>query len=565
MKINNYKNEADSISASIVRSAAEQTADPAAVFSDAMLQLETDPAALYQDHVLDALKTMRKKDEAAYTRAIVNAKGHKTKLDKLTAPERDGRDGRDDGILSILLQVAEKKCELGHDHDGRGAAVIDNGSIRQVWYLESRGFEDWLRAAYFEISGSGVNESVIASAVSTLSAIAKHKGAEISVHLRCAKHEEAYYIDICDDTWRAIQVDKKGWAIVERPPVLFTRTKNMRPLPMPQRPGDLKKLWAYINIPELLRVLLMPWLIDCYRPETPFPILEWSGEQGSAKSTNQRRMRDLIDPNKVSLRGRPKTVEDIYVSAANNWVVSFENLSFLTPEQQDALCTLATGGGYATRQFYTNGDEHVLETKRPVMLNGINPVASQADLIERVISIEAPTIPADQRIDEQTIATNWALDYPTVFAGVLDLFSAALEILPKVKLKNKHRMADFQLLGEAVALAMGHPAGHFTDIYSASVTDGIGRSMETYGISNALQVLMADRAGKPWQGTALMLKADLEMLHGVDRSNWPKSPRGLAGQLKRITPGLRRLGIEVEHTGRSSQGSQLRITSAKNQ
>lgn len=334
---------------------------------------------------------------------------------------------------------------------------------------------------------------------------------------------------------------------------------------LPQRPGDLRRLWLYLNIPELLRVLLMPWLIECYRPDTPYPILEWCGEQGSAKSTNQRRMRDLVDPNKVSLRGRPKSVEDIYVGAANNYMGSFENLSYLTPEQQDAFCTLATGGGFATRLFYTNGDEHVLETKRPVMLNGINPVATQADMIERVISIEAPLIPPDQRRDEQTIEAAWALDYPIVFSGVLDLFSASLAILPDVKLETKYRMADFQILGEAVAQAMGHPEGHFTDIYGASVVDGAGRSMETYGVANALQALMADRQLKPWEGTVQALKSALEALHNIDRSNWPKSPRGLAGQIKRITPGLRRIGIEIIHLERSSGGSRLRITFSNSQ
>ena len=31
-------------------------------------------------------------------------------------------------------------------------------------------------------------------------------------------------------------------------------------------------------------------------------------------------------------------------SASSNWVASFENISRLTPQQRDALCTLATGG-----------------------------------------------------------------------------------------------------------------------------------------------------------------------------------------------------------------------------
>lgn len=565
MKNNDHKSEVDVISQDIVKQAAEQTANPAAVFTEALLKLPSDPASLYEDTVLDALRTIRRKDEAAYTRLTIQAKGHKTKLDKLTAPNRDCGDGSDGSDLSTLIRIAEEKCVLGHDPDGRGIAVIDDGNIRQVWLLKSQGFDDWLRAAYFNVSRSGVSETLITSAVCTLEAIAKHKGAMMQIHLRCAKHGDAYYIDRCDELWTAIRVDKDGWEVISSPPVLFTRTKNMRPLPIPQRPGKVEKLWAYLNIPEITRALLLPWIIECYRPDTPFPILELSGEQGSAKSTNQRRMRDLVDPNKVPLRGSPKTVEDIYVSAANNYVVSFENLSYLSSEQQDALCTLATGGGFATRQFYTNGDEHVLETKRPVMANGINPVATQADLIERVISIECPTIPAAQRRDEQTISTEWALDYPHVLAGVLDLFSATLEKLPTVKLESKYRMADFQLLGEAAALVMGHPAGHFTEVYGSTVTDGIGRSMESYGISNALQVLMALRSGSSWEGTTLMLKSELERLHDVDRSNWPKTARGLAGQLKRITPGMRRLGIEIEHTGRSSSGSQLRICYTKNQ
>lgn len=540
--------------------AAEQSADAAAIFNDAMGRLASDPGAIYDEHVIAALKTIRQKSEAEYVRMTAKATGHKTRLDKLTAPERDDRD---DSIYSQLIDIAKQHCVLGHDPDGRGVAIIEKNNVRKVWYVDGHGFKEWLRATYFEDAQSGINSNALDTVIATISAIGKHQGDELTVHSRAARHKDAYYIDLCDDLWRAIRIDSKGWEVVSRPPVLFTRSKNMRPIPEPQRPGDINKIWKHINIPENRRLPLLAWLLDSYRPDTPFPILELSGEQGSAKSSTQRRLRDLIDPNKVALRARPKTVEDIYVSAANNWIVSFENISHLTPEQQDALCTLATGGGFASRQFYTNGDEFVLETKRPIMINGINAVATQPDLIERVISIEAPTIPANKRRDEQSLENEWQADYPYVLAGLFHLFSTALRILPKVKLAERYRMADYQMLGEAIARAHGHAPKHFSQIYGEAANEGIERSLETYGIAHAIQIFM-NGMRQPWEGTVLDLLGELTRVQGTDRSNWPKSPRGLSGQVKRIAPGLRLRGIAIEKLPHKRNGAIVRITLSEN-
>ncbi len=150
-------------------------------------------------------------------------------------------------------------------------------------------------------------------------------------------------------------------------------------------------------------------------------------------------------------------MEDIHIAAANAQVCSFENLSSLSQDMQDALCILSTGGGYATRQLYTNGEEHVITSKRPVMLNGINAVATAPDLIERVITIELPTIAAGKRQDEQTMEAAWLRDYPAIFTGLLTLFAEALEMLPKVEIPEgmQKRMLDYQRLGEAVCRRQG--------------------------------------------------------------------------------------------------------------
>ena len=351
-----------------------------------------------------------------------------------------------------------------------------------------------------------------------------------------------------------------GWQVLDHSPVYFTRTQSMRALPEPVRGGDIGLLWQHTNIPGNRRVMVLTWLLDSFRPDTPFPVLELVGEQGSAKSTTQAVLRGLVDPNKVMLRGRPKSVEDIFVAAANNWLVSYENLSGLTAEQQDAFCTLSTGGGFASRQLYTNGEEHIMETKRPVVLNGIAVVATRPDLIDRVIHVDMPTIPPEARKDDADTSAACERDRPKVFGALLDLFADALRILPTVKLAHKQRMADFERFGEAVARALGFEPGEFQRQYAELVRAGIDRALESNAVAQVLDKYFEERISPwNWQGTAGQLYDLLNNQIIPDRSTWPKSPKGLADQLRRIAPAYRAKGIEISHLGHSRDGALWRI------
>jgi hypothetical protein len=121
-----------------------------------------------------------------------------------------------------------------------------------------------------------------------------------------------------------------------------------------RRGGSLDKLWRYVNISETERHLVLAWILESLRAETPKPVLALSGAQGNAKSSAQNMLRQLIDNNSVNLRAAPKSTEDVFVSAGCNWIASFNNISRLTSSTRDALCTLATGGGFAARTLYTN-------------------------------------------------------------------------------------------------------------------------------------------------------------------------------------------------------------------
>ena len=182
-------------------------------------------------------------------------------------------------------------------------------------------------------------------------------------------------------------------------------------------------------------------------------------------------------------------------------------------------------------------------------------------MIERTISVELPTITAKARKDEQSMEAAWEKDYPAIFAGMLDLFAKALDRLPDVVIPEgmAKRMINLQQLGEALTLAQGGKAGEFSKLLDTLHSEASLRSLESFGIAVGVQMLAARPEGREWEGTYLQLLTELNRLGEIDRSNWPKSPRHLSSQIKRIAPGLRRAGIRIEAAGRGATGAKVRI------
>ena len=223
-------------------------------------------------------------------------------------------------------------------------------------------------------------------------------------------------------------------------------------------------------------IILLAWIIESFRPDTNDVGLSIFGTQGAAKSSTQSFLKELVDPRArgSNLRARPKGREDIFIAAHNGLLLSYENLSDLSADMQDALCTVLTGGEFTTRKLYSNGDEYEIVVKNPVVLNGINNVVTRPDLLDRFICIEMPEIVAKTRKSDEVVLKRFADLKSTVFGAILTRFHRALKELPKVqKEKNLElpRMADFALLGEAVARSLKQEPGWFLAKYSFELAD----------------------------------------------------------------------------------------------
>jgi hypothetical protein len=331
-------------------------------------------------------------------------------------------------------------------YDSEGYTTLEVNGHRESWPISSKGFRRWLSKRFYDEHSKAPGSQALQDALNVIAGKAVHEGPEHEIAVRLAEQGGNIWLDLADPDWRAVRVGPGGWEVVSDCPVRFVRKRGMLALPEPARGGRIEELRPLVNLPDDDSwVLFVAWLVAALRPGRPFPILAVNGEQGSAKSTLCRMARALLDPNVSPLRRPPRDDRDLMIAASNGWVVGYDNLSGIRPELSDTLCCLATGGGFGTRELYTDDDEKLFAAMRPVLVNGIEDLATRADLLDRALTLTLPAIPDEKRRDEGGLWRQYEEVRPRVLGALLDAVSAALRDLPDTRLTSKPRMADFAL------------------------------------------------------------------------------------------------------------------------
>jgi len=459
-----------------------------------------------------------------------------------------------------LLNLIED-IELFCDKQSVAYATFNNQGHYETWAVASSRFRDWLSACYWKKYHKVPNKSVLQDALNVISGKARFDNNCQNVYTRIANKGDAIYIDLANEDWEVVEVTPNGWNIIKDSPVKFKRTKNMLPLPKPEKGGDIDRIWQFLNIPKQSQKLILAFLLECFRPNTPFVILVLHGLQGSAKSITQNLLRRFIDPSSCNLRSAHKKSEDLLIAAANNWIVSVDNISHLSINEQDDLCRLATGGGYGTRTLFTTGDETVIDIKRPVIMNGVDNFVTAQDLIDRCIIVELPSITDNRRKTETEIYKEFDQEYPKFFGALLGILTASLKELPKVNLTSKPRMADFTILGTALEKAQNWESGSFLNEYETNRKDNVLSAMEHSPVMLAIIKFMQLR--QCYEGTYAELYGILNEYKPA-MCGWPQSSKGLANQIKRHIYALKLVDLIVKFGGRKKDGCYLYIYKVEN-
>lgn len=465
-------------------------------------------------------------------------------------------EGRPRKQADILVDIGQKHT-LFRDTDGTAFAAVTIGDHDEVQRIDSSSYREVIAEAYLRVTGKGCNRNAQSDAITTLSSLARFEGDTHRVWIRTASDDDKIVLDMGRADWKCIEVDSSGWRWCKQPP-MFRRAGAPLPLPEPKQ-ADFGKLWQYVNVEIKHRPLVGGFLLASLRPVGPYPQLHLSGEHGSGKSTLAKLLKSLVDPSASPLRAPPKDPRDLLVGALNGWCLSLDNLSFLTPQLSDALCRIATGGAISERQLYTNADEVLIEVQRPVILNGIEDLAVRPDLADRGLHVECEVI--ENRRSERELWQAFDTDKPYIFGALLQGLSLAIRDHADIDVGQLPRMADFAKWAAAGMPALGFDADIFMQSYRDNISIGQAAGIESSPVGRAVIDFMRTRT--EWTGTAADLATALS--RQVDEATvkshaWPKSPRGLSGVVRRLTPALRLAGIGVT-TSRESTGRRLTLCS----
>ena len=453
----------------------------------------------------------------------------------------------------ILIRLSEGSDELFHAPDGTGYAIIPVGDHLETWPVRSKGFKRWLAREFFNETASAPNSDAIQSALNVIEARAHFDGKQRAVCVRVGASDGRLYLDLADMRWRAVEISSSGWRIIDRPPVIFRRAAGMLPLPEPVAGGSIEDLRAFLNVRRDKEadskadkdfVLTVSFILAALRDRGPYPVLCLAGEHGSAKSTLTAVLRKLIDPNSAPLRALPREDRDLFIAASNAHLLAFDNISTLPGWISDTLCRLATGGGFATRQLYSDQDEQLFDAMRPVVLNGIEDIVGRPDLADRSIFLSLENIAEDKRKPELAFWADFERAHPRILGALLDGVAHGLKKLPSTRLNATPRMADFALWATACE-TMFWEAGTFAGAYRDNRAEAVVTVIEAALVATAVQSFMASRT--QWKGTSADLLGALKMAVGdqTKLKEWPTTPRSLSGRLRRVAATLRKVGIEV--------------------
>lgn len=447
----------------------------------------------------------------------------------------------------LIECILKSGAVLFKDEYGDGF-ISPDGTGREVMKLRSRSFKLLVsRYSWQNFDGQPVNSDVVSNVTQMLEAKALFEGEQYNLSVRIGRTNETVWYDLGDGS--AIKIDKSGWELVNKPPILFKRFSHQQQQIVPQRGGSLAQIDKFLNINnDQERLLFKVFAVSAFIPNFPHPLLVIHGPQGSGKTTPLKLLKSLIDPSGLKTMSEPDNKREFVQLASHHSFIFLDNLSMLQEWLSDSLARASTGDGLSKRELYSDDEDIIYSLQRTVALNGINLVVSKADLLDRSILIGLERISEKNRRLEEDYWAEFEKEKPFILGAIFDCVSKALQEYPDITLSSLPRMADFCRWGCAITRGLVLPESDFLQAYYQKIGQQNDEALQASPVAQTVLELMSDR--DDWQGTPTELYDELYRIASrlkIDTNSryWPKDPLWLYKRIQLVHSNLTDEGIRV--------------------
>lgn len=383
--------------------------------------------------------------------------------------------------------------------------------------------------------------------------------------LRVARTQEGLVLDLAQPgNSRCAVVTPRGWTVADEPPagVLFRLTRTTKPLPEPERGGSLDPLLGDLgwHAGDSRWALIRGWLVASCFPDIHRPLLAFTGQPGSGKTSRARLVLSVIDPREELGSSFGKNEGDEQAMAAGRYLVGWDNISKVSDEVSDRLCRLVTGEESVRRKLYTDSDQAVVSYRRTGAITAVVQPSLRADALERLIPVSCDRIESVDRESESGLRRRFAESHGAVLGGLLDALVHALENLPASQARrgvHRVRMADFHDVLHAFDPSVA-------DVYAAFTERVMVEAAEADPFMAAVSDWLRDESVFPLRiGTEEARQAAerrLPVSESGQRPWWPSAPSRFLSLLERNAEPLHALGFRVERLPRTKHGRPLLFT-----
>ena len=459
--------------------------------------------------------------------------------------------------LKQLAELALRQAEYFKDAEKKVYAQVKIGGHGEFYPVKAYEFENWLSAINYKAFDEVPTNKLKSEVVQYIEGVQRIASPEVEVELRVRGDDSFIEIDLGGHEWQSVYLNDLGWE-VDLHKNYFYRGRASASLPIPVT-GDDEQDWLvrFFKLSDNQAKLVQGWLLGCFKPQGPYPILILQGEQGSGKSTLASFLRSLVDPSLAEKTSLPNSERDLYIHALNNYVLTFDNQRTIYSKKSDWLCRMSTGGGFSTRRLYTNTEDEFFNCTRPMILNGITHLADEPDLLERALVINLPGI--DGRKTEKELKHKFEELKPRIFGQICDLLVSVLGQEDK-HLDDLPRMADFAMFVSKAESDLGWQEGSFIKAMKENRKEALEILHESDSFLNALIQLAETRKELSWIFLGTPTDLYQELLDNTPNKAWknqlPNSPASLSKRLEMLKPVLREKGIRV--TNSKSRGKRLK-------